>query len=327
MAAALDRFQKATSALLEIRAASDRMGAFDQGQPTESYRLIVEAVRTLQSGDFGAVKASVQMARNSRIALNGQRTEIFAKFLGTLETEAAESAEKAKKERFQKVTDRLVAVKEPADLDALASELARFAQESSEQTGRSNENWPQLAEHLTALATVWTSGSPVNWQRDVPGGSNSGIAAFSVPLRALRNRIERDLLVRALKIPELNSAPLSELPIETALDTLSDQLARNAEWRRLFQVLEARSNPQYPRGERLSDDALTGLRTFFAGQNYELAEQWGDAVTAYKEVLRTTSLRSPTAAAAERLKALSKAHPELGRPPAPTVPPPNVKKR
>ena len=51
-------------------------------------------------------------------------------------------------------------------------------------------------------------------------------------------------------------------------------------------------------------------RAFFAGQNFELAEQWSDAMQSYKTVLRSANEHVPIKAAAERLKVLTKEHPE-----------------
>jgi hypothetical protein len=49
---------------------------------------------------------------------------------------------------------------------------------------------------------------------------------------------------------------------------------------------------------------MEALRSYLAGQNLELAEQWSDAAAAYKRVLLCTSDLAPVADAAERLKAL-----------------------
>ena len=84
-------------------------------------------------------------------------------------------------------------------------------------------------------------------------------------------------------------------------------------------------NLQASRGRLAPDDSIAALRSFFAGQNLELAEQWLEAAQAYKEVLRSANSRAPTTAAAEKLKALLKAHPEArggvqAAPPAPQSP-------
>ena len=108
--------------------------------------------------------------------------------------------------------------------------------------------------------------------------------------------------------------------MEAAFDTFCDDLVKKGEWRRLYDVLNARSAIQANTGRRLDDDTLTALRSFFAAQNLELAEQWADAAQTYKLVLRSASRRAPIVPAADRLKALTKAHPEISAAARPVSP-------
>src|SRR5205085_7161899 len=104
------------------------------------------------------------------------------------------------------------------------------------------------------------------------------------------------------------------MPLDVAIDALCEQLAKAADWRRLYRVLETRGSMQVTSGGRSGDDTLNALRAFFTAQNLELAEQWTEAVQAYKSVLQSASERAPVQAAAERLKALAKEHPDAMNP-------------
>jgi hypothetical protein len=130
----------------------------------------------------------------------------------------------------------------------------------------------------------------------------------------LRKRITRDVTSRTLRAPELNTPPLAEMPLDLAVESLCDQLAKAADWRRLYRVLEGRANSQGQPGGRTNDDGFTALRSFFTAQNLELAEQWPEAVQAYKSVLQSASERAPVQAAADRLKVLAKEHPDAMNP-------------
>lgn len=116
--------------------------------------------------------------------------------------------------------------------------------------------------------------------------------------------------------------PLAEQPIDVALNTLTENLVRAREWRRLLVLLEFRGGANlYPNGspQRASDD-IAAIRSFIAGQNFELAEQWTDAMIAYKTVLSTAAEQGPVKDAADRLKALAKDHPK--NVPTPATPAP-----
>ena len=128
----------------------------------------------------------------------------------------------------------------------------------------------------------------------------------------LRQRIEREVMSRALAAPELNEGEALALPLETAVDKFCDTLFTKGDWRRLYRVLEVRSRgPVAGENQRQPDETLTALRAFFAGQNLELAEQWAEAAESYRAVLRCVSERVPIKPAAERLKVLAKEHPEV----------------
>jgi hypothetical protein len=126
----------------------------------------------------------------------------------------------------------------------------------------------------------------------------------------LRERMVREALGRVLRAPELNRNPMANQPIEKALDELHQSLAAAGEWQRVAGILEIRNSRRFAGDVRMADaDALASIRLFLAGQNFELAEQWADAASGYKAVLRNAAEGAPIQEAAERLKALKRLHP------------------
>lgn len=135
-------------------------------------------------------------------------------------------------------------------------------------------------------------------------------AAFRKGLIDLRNRILREVFVNTLKIPELTEAPYADKDPEVAVETFCDDLAQRSEWRRLLAILQLRASPALRKRDQKEDESIPSIRFFIAGNNFELAEQWMDAVLAYQSVLRNTSKRAPIKEAADSIKAIAKAHPE-----------------
>ena len=143
----------------------------------------------------------------------------------------------------------------------------------------------------------------------------------------LHQRVQRDIVSRTLHAPELLQAPLAERPLEKALDALARNFSNAREWRRLLVLLESRSSANvFPNGSRpRAGDDIAAIRSYLAGQNFELAELWPDAILAYKAVLSTGAELGPIKDAVERLKVLAKEHPEgldPPRTPAATIPSP-----
>ncbi|MEA3209105.1 MAG: hypothetical protein QOE70_2162 [Chthoniobacter sp.] len=284
-----------------------------------AFRSLVAVITAADSGDVSTTQNRIQEARSSVQKLDAKRSAEYEALLAKLERAVVENAAKAAQSRLDTLRARLAAIKEPVALEAVAREVAGWTREVRARSGSEQENWGQLAAQLSMLAAAWSAASPVLLQQDRQMDWEAARASYAGEVRSLRKRIERDVLGRTLRLPELNNAPLNEKPTEEALDALSNDLAGRSEWRRLYQLLEARAGLQGLAGRIGQDDALPALRSFFAAQNLELAEQWTDAVQAYKAVLQAVSERAPIKAAAERLKALTKEHPEAFTPATPNA--------
>jgi hypothetical protein len=226
-----------------------------------------------------------------------------------LEREFGAALTKGITERQEKIRTRLAGVNDAAELDRLVGELAARPRRPDPLREPDADGTGHLAAELSSLARAWNTGNTAQLQSDLAGG-NTSRHPFLKELADLRQRIERDVLSRIVRAPELKSPPLSEKPLDVALESFSNDLANSGDWRRLYRLIELTASMQMPRGGLSSEEALAALRSFFAAQNFEAAEQWKEAVQAYKSVLQSASERAPIKAAAERLKQLTKEHPD-----------------
>ena len=280
------------------------MGAFRAGTSrTEAFRTILAAVAALHAGDPARSNDAIQAAKAAAPALQGKDSAKVLTLLTTLERDAVESLGKVREERTARFRSRMGSAQGPADLDALATEVrAAF----SPRDGQDLDNWNGLAAELMNLAARWAGADSAGYE-----GRGNYAGRLAPELMELRQKIERDVLSRRLRVPELSSAPLVNLPLPEAFEGLCDQLAEKQEWRRLYDLLTSRPATLGVRGGAgVQDDTVMALRAFFTGQNLELAEQWTQAASAYLMVLQSASPRAPIQAAADRLKDLNKKHPE-----------------
>jgi hypothetical protein len=128
----------------------------------------------------------------------------------------------------------------------------------------------------------------------------------------VRARFARQALAKQLAAPELMQAPLDLSTLENTVVQLADAAAKNKDWRRVYDLLLAcaASDGRLAPGRSHMTDELLGIADFFAGQRFETAQQWPEAVRSYQNVLRRMGDRLPVAEATERLKALKREHPE-----------------
>jgi hypothetical protein len=318
---AIARLEDAGEQLAQVRPNTGfGAGQRDPRQLASNYRSIINALSAKGGAEYGVDKLSA--ARSAAQQLGAKRTAEMEALFTKLSAEAAEEAAKIVVERGEKLRTRIANAKQPSDLDAIAADLRRWTAEAMRSAGSDRENWNQLAGKLSQLSAAWATVSPALLQQNrYESGDGNVSGGLAGELAALRKRIERDVLSRAFQAPELNVPPLADMTPEAALDAFCDQLAAKAEWRRLYDMLNAQFALLSASGRRSDDDALTALRAYFTAQNLELAEQWADAVQSYKSVLRSVSPRAPTRPAAERIKSLAKERPEAFPAPAPAPQP------
>ncbi len=282
-------------------------GSFQGASRTAPYRAALTAVTMVATGDAARFRAALEQAKEATQSTQDPQLEKLRAVLETLEREAGEMIAKTRETKSAQFRTRLAAATRPDDLEALAGDLrSAFSRQEGDA-----ENWSALAGELMKLAARWAGGDSAG---DENRGSYTG--RLAAELNAVRERIDRDTIARRLRFPELKAEPLLSTPLSEAVESLCDQLAQKKEWRRLFDLLTLGPvmQPQRPMsGGR--DDTVTALRAFFVGQNLELAEQWLQAASAYQLVLQSASTRAPIREAAERLKEITRKHPEAAAKP------------
>jgi hypothetical protein len=315
--AALIKFEEVAERAQQARSNITSRMVRDSSGLANIYRSFAQIVATLEAGQFAQAKSLLGNVRNAGLqALGAVKAASYTQQMSTWEKLIDDGTRKSADKRREEFRVRLAALRTPADLEALAAELSK--REIEGRDARDSEMPRGLANQLNVLAAAWASSSPNLLVRQNYGDSVD--LRFASEIGTLRKRIERDVLARVLRAPELNQPPLSELAPEVAMEKLGDQFAEKGEWRRLLQLLEANAGQGRFDGSPARDgDLSSAVRAFLAGQNFELAEQWADAVLSYKTVLRAASDRAPVKQAAERLKELNKQHPEAFTAPVPAT--------
>lgn len=305
---ALAQFEDAYGKLRIVR-------QFDQSlqvDPGSGYRSLVGILKAVEADDSNLVKDRIGSARASLRDVGEARKEKVELLLSQWENDFKEEAMKRSQTEAQNLRDRMASAKGPQDLDAIVSEFQTF----NANRRLTKDGTREVTSVLTSISNAWKVNN-LRLFRQQYGISG----ALTAEVNALKVRVEREIFAREAHAPELAQPPLAEKPISEAVEALCDQLAQNREWRRLYQIMESRAalgtsdGNNYP-GISGSDDTRTGIHSFFAAQNFELAELWLEAVDSYRAVLRCASHRVPVAEAAERIKAILKDHPEASRPPS-----------
>lgn len=276
------------------------------------YRQINAVFVAAEAGDVQEARNHLRAASNSAnlpAAISSKYRQMVVK----IEEWLGEKSTKVHQQRVAETRTRLMSIKTQADIRNLSADLVKWANQEAQPRhprdrfpiARENE-LSEIVRPLTTLSEAWKSGdTKIIFDRNRPTGDIRSVT-FDKELGALRSRIEHELLGRALNAPELSTPPLAEMETTAALKSLFDSLAQRGDWSRLLEVLQARHRIVMG-GE---EGAIAALRSFLTGKNFELAEQWAEAVLAYKAVLRSTAEYSPIKAAAERLKAIAKEHPD-----------------
>jgi len=317
LATALAQFEEAVERQQQARSGLNLRGPRDISDVTNTYRNLVALAGARESGDFNRVRSLTMNLKESNLQhLGTTRAATYSAQIAAWEKDLDAQRRQADEKRREALGKRVSAVQNPAELDVLAAELARA--EAETRNDRDSDLPRGIAQQLRALAAAWTGANPQFLQQSY---IDSADTRFSTELTGLRQRIERDVLAKSLRAPELNQPPLASLAPDAALDKLSGQFAASGEWRRLLQLTEARGLQNRFTGLLPRDsDLTTALHSYLAAQNFELAEQWSDAVQSYKLALRSTSELAPIKESADRLKALAKSHPEAFPAPAATTP-------
>jgi hypothetical protein len=240
----------------------------------------------------------------------GARRELaYEEFLSKLNRKATEGPKADEREQVEQLRKKLDRVAHPEDLAALANDL-----ESERRNSEQSEApyvFGLLAQQLASMAAGWSAMSPIVAVGEGGNEIDGASGAFSKELASLRDRIERDVTVHVLDAPELSQPPFLDQSLDDAIDKLRKRLAEKGEWRRALQILGMQSSGALPDHLRSkSTDVIHAIRAYLAGENFELAEEWADASSAYETVVRANLDHTPIKEAAKRLELLKTEHPE-----------------
>lgn len=289
------------------------IGLADEGSTLATYQHLVSAALALDSARFAQARSQISSARSAiGRDLGVMRVVQYTALLDLWDGEAAAGEDRQARQAREKMIGDLeslrpkfAAIRTPDDLEAL---IRSMEIESPVAEGRSKSGSPgSLRSFLGSLAATWR-GDRLEMLRpnltEVP-------PVLMQETIGLVSRVQRDLLAEFCQAPEINKPPLAALPTDQALQGFADQLASQGLWHRLLQFSEARNTADRNLSGFLADpDLAASIRSYIAAQNFELAEQWAQAVWSYKAAVRSTSPRAPVKECAVRLKELGKRHPE-----------------
>ena len=289
------------------------------------YRHVATALRSLENSEYEAADRSLKDAagmerqqfapssiRNRR--KSGGDSEARAQIVGKLQKELAEKFTKLREQTKADINTRISTLKDSAEITALILEIEKRARPlRMNSDGSTNDELGQLNVALRELQRAWAANSAQTIARldqQIVMIQQEPLVAFRKEFTALQNRIRRTLFVDIYKAPELNAPPYLDKDPDAAVEAFCDDLVLRGDWRRLLGILQSRTPVVVQRTGPKEDETILALRSYLSGKNSELAEQWVDAVLAYKVVLRSTATRAPIQPAAESIKAIAKAHPE-----------------
>ena len=205
------------------------------------------------------------------------------------------------------LSKRILEIQTPAQLGQLTKELTPL---SATRNDSANYALQALVSQLENLRNLWVSGHAVSLTRSGMEFGRSGQGWCRDAVDTLQKRIVVQTAATTLKLPQLTEASLADQTLPEALNKLAAEFAEKAEWRKTYDILQFldSNNPMgWPPG---GGHRHRGIASYLAGLNFEMAEQWPQAVQSYHDVLRSVAGLNPTKEAAERLKALRREHPE-----------------
>jgi len=280
-------------------------GFTDYQTASRAYPQIDNFSQLIASHQWSKAEAEIAAARQCLPQMAARQAAALEALLKKLELRIPHAPETPAQEFYKELRAKLDAVKQPSDLAATAADPFNSRRESLQS--EDPEIAQRLATQLSALATAWSVGDPnllSPWNLQEDRMEDAGLVA-------LRNRIKREIAGRLLGAPEFTQAPYASQPLGAAFDGFLAKLAAEGQWPRVLEVLKTKSTllPS-PGANPENSEMVSAVRSYLTGKNFEAAGLWTEAAAAYKSVLATATDHTPVTAAADRLKALAKEHPE-----------------
>lgn len=299
--------EKVTGAAARVRALTSSLNASPgtRNVPEEPFlRQWARVVTAIEQKDWAGAQTATGglnlpadwISPATRAVLTETQAEIQRQLRAAEKAQIA-AREKEMQERLAKVTDA-----------ASAAALAEDLQAEQQTTPNRREEFGALVNDLRRLAALWNAeGRPNSFAEMHDGGAAH---PWTASVRALRMRAVREQLARRLNAPELLKPPLDAMPPEAAVRQLGREFFEKKEWMRLHTLLSDSAPFMAGNPSVMQGDELRGVRALLAGQNFERAEQFAEAVQSYRSALICIGELVPVDAVAERLKALKGEHPE-----------------
>lgn len=204
------------------------------------------------------------------------------------------------------VVEKLSSIKEPKDLEKLLAELDAVMPivKSADTTFPLEaflEDLQQASVRLESILSVWNT-AKVSGFKEI--AENFGERSkYKRQIDRLQEYAYRAILTSKLNLPELLRPPLSDVPINLALESTAVAAAKARDWKKCFEISQLV-------GTRESEERKEAIRMYLAGRQLEVANDFGDAIANYVTVIRMVNDHGPTTECIERLKELGKSHPE-----------------
>lgn len=324
--------EEITNAIIDYTKTADRLKSLSPHKDypqddTAFYTHILIALESLERGDYAKAYMRLFMAtswnkeKDGNTERNGHRElrrGSREKLIGKIREEMSETGKGIRFcEQFSAdILARISTVKEPRDIAVIVDEFSERLWHMSKFEHVFKDAKKCQAEIrglLNALQDIHKSRNYIVTlqeisRREFKAGwlTRESPTEYLEATAALSKRFLRILYAKTFKAPELTTAPYTDKDPEAAVEAFCDDLAKQCEWQRLLYILSSRAKSL----GKPETDLITVIHSYLEGKNFELAEQWTDAVLAYKRVLRSADLRAPIQAATDSIKAIIKTHPE-----------------
>lgn len=267
-----------------------------------------EMLNAVEAGDWGtaqsvakAMQPPAQSLSPAALAVVTAKRAEVKQGADAAEQTARAAGEKRARELLAKVTD--------AESALALADLLKAERETAPASPQTAE-FPAFEADLRQLAAAWSSDPAQPRAAFAQWTTKVNARGWTTDLRALRMRAFREHIAQRVQAPELAQPPLNALPPEQAVRQFGRGLLEKADWPRLHRLLTDTAM-LFGQGHGAPSEEAQAIRSFITAENFEKAEQFAEAVQAYRSVLTCIGDLVPIAQAATRLKELKKAHPDL----------------
>jgi hypothetical protein len=284
-------------ALKSYQIVAAHLVAIDDGHEAGAFELAWKSVGPFKpSGELLAFVAGLQNGRTA-----GQRG-VRRSAAGALAAPRAEAPSKAE----DAIRKRLREARTPPELLAAADEVPLLYRVENDDSSE----WKRLLRMQQLVIRL------AQWRRDLGDEPLQAIVpdtgrrelpdAFWGELKALEERILREVIADRFNLPDLVKAP-PDASASSLVEQIADNAGQRGEWRRALELLQALP-PRSSARSRI--EKMKAIQTYLAGMSFETAEDYSDAVSAYELVVEQAPANAPIQESIARLKQLRSAHPE-----------------